>query len=175
MRAIANLLFQFILACSVLLCITCNRSEEEESVSTQSVEVGKMDDAFIISQIHNAYALIELAEIAEKKGTTETSSRATALKDSQMAALYLFTDFANQKKIRIPIARENSEARKVYVLTEKFDEEWNKIVTQRTQQTIDHLEDYFLRAEKDSRRVIADVLATLQPETLDKQNKVAGK
>src|SRR6478735_678978 len=156
MRTIINIVFQFILACSLLLCITGNRPKEETASNTL-IEAETKDNEFIISQIHNAYNLIELAEIGEKKGTVETSSRATVLKDNQMSVLYLFTDFANQKKIRIPITSENSEVKKLYLQSEKFDEEWNKIVAQRMEQTIIHLEDYFLHADKESRMVIADV------------------
>ena len=172
MRTIINIVFQFILACSLLLCITGNRSKEDAASNTL-IEAETKDNEFIISQIHNAYNLIELAEIGEKKGTVETSSRATVLKDNQMSVLYLFTDFANQKKIRIPITSENSEVKKLYLQSEKFDEEWNKIVAQRMEQTIIHLEDYFLHADKESRMVIADVLATIQPQNFKVQNKVA--
>jgi len=165
MRAIINIVFQLILACSLLLCITCNRPSEKVK-SNKSGEIKIKDDAFIISQIKNACDLIELAEIGEKKGTVETSLHATMLKNDQMTVLYLFTDFANERKIRIPIARQDDIAKKLYLQSERFDEEWNEVITQRARQTINHLEDYYLHADKESRMVIADVLATIQPENL---------
>jgi hypothetical protein len=58
-------------------------------------------------------------------------------------------------------------------MSEKFDEEWTRVITHRTRQTVTHLEDYFLRADKESRAVIADVLATIQPEDIRNQNDVA--
>jgi len=172
-RAIINIALQFVLACSLLMCITCNHSEEAVSASDKSDEMKIREEAFVISQIHNACDLIELAEIAVQKGTLETSLRAAVLKDDQVAVLYLFTDFADQKKIRIPAARENGEAKKMYLQSENFDEEWSEIITQRTRQNIVHLEDYFLHADKDSRTVIADVLATLQSENVKNKSKVA--
>lgn len=172
MRAIANFSFQLILACALLLCITCNYSDDER-VSGKSEEAKVNDDAFIINQIHNAYDLIELAEIAEQKGTRKTSLRATALKDNQISILYLFTDFANQRRIKVPGSRENHQTGKMYLLSRDFDAEWNRIINQQTKQTVEDLEEYFLRADKDSRRVIAEVLATIQSESSTIQNNVA--
>jgi hypothetical protein len=161
------------IALAVLLICTglfsCNKKDSSklsgnvnQLISRQPTSGFENEKAFIIQAVDNSYNFIEMAEIAQLKGSQLTCSQATALKDGQVAILYHLIDYADIKLIELPETNASNEAiRLLYQDPPDFDKRWHTEVAKQNEEMIKNFET-FKSLDKNLNKMIADVLNTLR-------------
>jgi hypothetical protein len=156
---------------SVLLFFSCNEkvknSEEADDINqfiSQKTPRENYEDekAFVIEAVDRSYALIEIAEIAQLKGSQATCSQATALKDGQISILYNLIDFADMKSIELPEAGTPNEAAKsLYADKADFEKNWHQQVRDQNEAMIKRFES-FRSTDKNLTKLTGEILKTLR-------------
>jgi hypothetical protein len=120
------------------------------------------DKALIIEAVDRSYDLIEIAEIAQLKGSQLTSSQATAVKDGQIAILYHLIDYADMKAIELPETNSHNEAVKdLYSDSEDFEKKWHREVSEQNEAMINTFEN-FRSTDKNLTKLTGEILNTLR-------------
>jgi hypothetical protein len=131
-------------------------------ISRKATSGFESEKAFIIQAVDNSYNFIEIAEIAQLKGSQLTCSQATALKDGQVAILYHLIDYADIKSIELPETNASNEAAKLlYQDHPDFDKRWHGEVSRQNEVMIKNFES-FKSPDRNLNKMIAEVLNTLR-------------
>jgi hypothetical protein len=158
------------LGASVLLFCCKEKIKTSEAVDdisqliSQKTPVGNFesDKAFVIEAVDHSYDLIEIAEIAQLKGSQATSAQATALKDGQISILYHLIDFADMKSIELPDTNSPNEAAKsLYADKADFEKNWHQEVREQNEAMIKSFES-FRSPDKNLTKLTAEILNTLR-------------
>ena len=159
----AYLIFAF----EVLILMSCNNDSEKDKVKQQNKERFsdrkiQKDAQFLVNAIDASYAILEIAELGEKKLQTPLfREKAKEIRDAQTAVVVKLKTFAEQNDIAIPLSGPEKTRNRVGDLNEmegnEFEKEWSNQMKIHHQRLTNDLTQY----RSHSRGALKDILDSM--------------
>ena len=166
-----NFLTEVVLCTSLLLCITCSSREKKEVADNQSIttcgDTRVSDAEFVSSALEQGYVILELAELAKSKSSSQrVSNQAQEMIDEQLHVVYELRKYALANRIVIPIGAPERARKAVKRLNaavpDNFDRAWLQEIARLNLKLVRDFESYKREETQPVASVIQESLATLR-------------
>jgi predicted outer membrane protein len=160
--------------CATLFFVGCStrnesskdaaESENSEKFSTKN---GEQDAQFLVNAVDNSFTIINLAKLAEERGSKETAMRATEIIAEQRKIMSTLEDYASKEVISIPESgpeKTSNVQKDLYDERKEFDKKWCEEITAQNKIMLNAFEEYSEKTEGDLKNIITGVLPTLRSE-----------
>jgi putative membrane protein len=175
MKTIINLIIQVLLVCALLFSIQCSSNskesakEEAEDRNEEKFETkrGEQDAKFVVDAVDDSYRIIELAELASKKGTENTIHKAKEILVGQRRILKQLQAYAAKEVISVPgTGPENlrDTQKNLFDDDSEFDKKWCREMLNENEQMLRTFEEYSEKTQGNLKIVIAESLPTLRSQ-----------
>jgi predicted outer membrane protein len=152
-------------------CSTRNESSkdaaEEENSEKFSTKNGEQDAQFLVNAVDNSFTIINLAKLAEERGTKETAARASQIIAEQRKIMSTLEDYASKQVISIPESgpeKISNIQKNLYDEHKDFDKKWCEEITAQNKIMLNAFEEYSEKTEGDLKNIITEVLPTLRSQ-----------
>lgn len=174
MKVLLNILVQVLLVCALLLSISCSRTTDDSKEAAEELnedkfetQEGERDAQFVVDAVSDSYAIIELANLATKKGNDYTIAKAQEILASQRKVLRDLETYATKEVISIPKPGPENlrDVQKALYDEEKgFDGKWCREMLNENEKLLKTFEEYGEKTEGELKVVIAASLPTLRSQ-----------
>lgn len=158
------------LCCSLLFCIACsngNESAGNQSIKKSEITQENRNAHFVTSALEQAYAILELAQLAKSRTEEESvSAQAQKMIDGQICIIDELKNYAFEHRINIPIGAPERARSVVKSLcqetSQNFDHEWLRETSRLNLKLVMDFESYKREATAPVDAVIHESLVTLR-------------
>jgi predicted outer membrane protein len=172
--AARNYLMLAFAVCATLCFVGCSTRNESSKDAAEdknsekfSTKNGELDPQFLVNPVDNSFTIINLAKLAEEKGSKETATRAAQIVSEQRKIMSALEDYATKEVISIPASgpeKINSVQKNLYDENKNFDKKWCEEITAQNKIMLNAFEEYSEKTEGDLQNIITEVLPTLRSE-----------